>query len=109
MATRASKEEREVYYRATPYEGARYTNVSWPSAEIDRIHNVDLRLALQLADIVQALGVLEYPQHGGFPGNIRAVSRGSSPAEVYSSFPDDIMVRLERWHDENHSDFGADA
>ncbi len=109
MSARANKEEREVYYRAAPYEGARYTNVSWPSAEIDRIGNVDLRLELQLADIVQALGVLEYPRHGGFPGNVRAISCGNSHVEVYSSFPDDIMLRLERWHDENHGDFSAGA
>lgn len=96
--------ERQVYYEVAT-EGGGYYHAAWPSSEINRIQNADLRLALQLADIVQALGVLEPPLHGGYPGNVRAISSprvgGRQPsAAVYTSFPDDIFERLQQYHEQ---------
>ena len=100
------RNERHVIYR-TAMEGAgSYSLASWPSDEIDNVSNADLRCALQLADIVQTLGIIEPPVYGGPPGNVRVVSshyrRIDQASSVYTSFPDDVMVRLKKWLNEDN-------
>ncbi len=94
--------DRFVLYQTGHEDEASYRNAEWPSSEINEIKQRDLRLALELADIAQALDFM-YPSYGGFPGKVRTVksSRQSDPA-VYTSFPADTMERLKQFLHENH-------
>ncbi len=79
------------------------------SGDIPRIRDRRLRLALQLADVVQGLG-FPAPKNGGFPGVVTVipalrrggVERRGDVSDVYSDFPDDTIPRLKQWLDENH-------
>jgi len=81
------------------------------SDEIPYVSDRRLRLALELADIVQALD-FPTPEMGGFPGGVTAiprsrgcvVRRSDEYAAIYTDFPDDTIACLKQWLDENHTD-----
>lgn len=107
--------ERGVYYVVE--EGSlesgdyRWNPEAILSDEIPQVSDRRLRLALELADIIQVLS-FPNPERGGFPGGVRAipVSRGcvtrrpGQYSEVISEFPDDTIYRMKQWLNENHSD-----
>lgn len=80
------------------------------SDEINLIRDKRLRLALELADIAQALE-FERPRQGGFPGGVLAVKVLSggcvapswdSYNEIRTDFPDDTIDRFKAYLRENH-------
>jgi|GEM_PF-2490316 len=79
------------------------------SDDICHVPDRHLRLALELADIAQALGFPE-PETGGYPGGVIAtirtpgvyIGRPEQVAHVSTDFPDDLHDRFNRWHSENH-------
>lgn len=97
-----SSADRFVQYQTAHDDEAIFRSASWPSNEIGKVKHHDLRLALELADIAQALG-FNYPSYSGFPGKVRTVySPGQLEEAVYTSFPDDTMEMLKRFLHENH-------
>ncbi len=89
------------------------------SEQIGNVVDHDLRCALRLADVVQALGLLERPRWGGYPGGVevirgephRCISARDLPIQaVYDEFPDDIHEMLKQWLiNENHKHNSTDS
>lgn len=79
------------------------------SGDIDTIKNRDLRLALQLADIVQALDLMERSPseyYGGVRADIapprlceRFAKGNQQFDQVESHFPDDLFDQFEQFHE----------
>ena len=92
------RSERYVHYTYTPNSwGGDDRLAAYRSDRLDEVRNPELRAALRLADIVRELGIIKPPHHHGFPVRVRV-----SGSSVETSFPDDIMPRLEQWHNENN-------
>lgn len=81
--------QRSVLYQTGSYDGSYYIASEVISSDISSVKNNRLRLALELADIAQALG-FDYPPHSGYPGGVKYVD-----GNVYDSFPEDTMGRLK--------------
>lgn len=95
-------ERRSVFYLTSNLDGSCYRDSELQSKEISSVKNKSLRLALELADVAQALD-FEYPPFGGFPGKVKLVNFDSNqPETVYSSFPDDTLDRFRDFLDENN-------
>jgi hypothetical protein len=91
------------------YDDSAVTIAYISAGKIDRIQNTDLRLALQLADVVQATGILPKPSRGGFDVAVHAVvgpkhtclgEADENIGDVYDGMPDNLFELLERWHEE---------
>lgn len=99
------------------YDDTFYTPKTITSENIRNVKDDYLRCALRLADVVQALGLLERPSWGGYPGGVevirgephRCLSARDLPIEaVYDEFPDDIHEILkQQLINENHKRISA--